>query len=443
MSQFDKNKLQYDNGFLDKIIISALMDQRFLIKCIDLDVAQYIDSQPHKWLLKFIVEFYIQYKVSPTMQSIKIKIESLKQPLFKQTVSTTYISIINKFDENNLEFIKDTVVNFCRFQQLKNAIMKSIDLLKEENFEQIYDLINQTRFKGIDNGMGIEYVSSFLQRHNYNMQTYKVVETPWTVLNNVMDGGAKSGRLNLIVSPPGTGKSWFLCNIAAHALKLGKKVVYYTLEMEQWQIAQRIDIKLLNKPKQYIRTNAEKLAPQLQHYRDNLRVKQFLPGHTKLIEIENHVTQLVLFENFDPDVIIIDHGDNLKLQGNVNNLYGAYGTNFVGMKKLAKRTKKIVWSASQGNRCLSKNSKVNVEGKNEITIDKVQINDKIETPNGYKIVSKVYKEKQSVYKIKLKNGKQIVCSANHQFPVEHGLLKSLQTGLKVGDKLYVKKEEIQ
>jgi sulfur relay (sulfurtransferase) DsrC/TusE family protein len=43
------------------------MDQRFLIKCIDLDVAQYIDSQPHKWLLKFIVEFYIQYKVSPTM----------------------------------------------------------------------------------------------------------------------------------------------------------------------------------------------------------------------------------------------------------------------------------------------------------------------------------------------------------------------------------------
>jgi hypothetical protein len=40
--------------------------------------------------------------------------------------------------------------------------MKSIDLLKEEDFEQIYDLINQTRFKGIDNGMGIEYVSSFL-----------------------------------------------------------------------------------------------------------------------------------------------------------------------------------------------------------------------------------------------------------------------------------------
>jgi|GEM_PF-6690771 len=41
------------------------------------------------------------------------------------------------------------------------------------------------------------------------------------------------------------------------------------------------------------------------------------------------------------------------------------------MKTLAKRTKKIVWSASQGNRCLSKNSKVNIKGKNEITIDKV------------------------------------------------------------------------
>jgi len=38
-------------------------------------------------------------------------------------------------------------------------------------------------------------------------------------------------QLGIILSATGVGKSWVLCNLAAHAIKLGKKVVYYTLEM--------------------------------------------------------------------------------------------------------------------------------------------------------------------------------------------------------------------
>jgi len=37
--------------------------------------------------------------------------------------------------------------------------------------------------------------------------------------------------LGIILTPTGVGKSWILCNLAAYAIKLGKKVVYYTLEM--------------------------------------------------------------------------------------------------------------------------------------------------------------------------------------------------------------------
>jgi KaiC/GvpD/RAD55 family RecA-like ATPase len=44
-----------------------------------------------------------------------------------------------------------------------------------------------------------------------------------------LSGGAKSGGLHIILAPPGVGKSWFLVNIAANALKLNKKVLFVTL----------------------------------------------------------------------------------------------------------------------------------------------------------------------------------------------------------------------
>jgi len=48
-------------------------------------------------------------------------------------------------------------------------------------------------------------------------------------------------------------------------------------------------------------------------------------------------------------------------------------------------------------------------------------------------------ELQPVYQIKLKNGTTIKCSANHLFPSSYGTLKSIESGLQSGDKLFFKK----
>lgn len=343
-------KFQYNNQFLERLIVATLTDLKFLLRCIDLEVSQYIESEPHKWMVDFTINFYKEYRVIPSMQSIQLKIEQQKQPLFKQSLSKTFIAVLNAFEEENLQFIKDTVINFCRFQQLKKAIMKSIDLLKLQDYQEIYDLINQTRFKGIDSNLGIQYVDSFLERYS-KKQTHTTVETPWTILNNILKGGSISSRLHLIVAPPGIGKSWFLCNLASHALKCNKKVVYYALQMEEWEIAERIDILLLGKTPQQIKLNPVKYREEIQKYKSNLQIKEFLPKVSKLVQIENHVKQLQLFANFIPDLIIVDHGDNLKLPTNIgSNMYSLYGANFVGMKAIAKSLKIPVWSASQGKR---------------------------------------------------------------------------------------------
>ena len=62
------------------------------------------------------------------------------------------------------------------------------------------------------------------------------------------------------------------------------------------------------------------------------------------------------------------------------------------------------------------------------------------THKGYREITNIYpNEKKPVYRIKLKSGKYIDCSINHQFPTKHKKLKSIESGLKVGDKLFIKK----
>lgn len=347
----DNKKFQYDNQFLDKLIVSMLVDKSFLFKAISLQIDKYIDSEPHEWFSKLIIQFYLEYKTIPSLQVIKFKIQQTAQPLLKQSISKTFVGMMDNFEDGNLDFIKDQSIKFCRFQQLKQAIGKSIDLLQmDDDYQKIYDVINQTRYKGLENNMGSEYVDSYQERHVHSVE--KFIQTPWQVVNNAMGGGLKNKKFGVVLAPPGTGKSWFLVNLAAQALRREKNVVYYTLEMDQDEIGLRMDSLLLGESQEYFnsKANVQKGKQIIEKYHGFLRIKEYLPNKTKLIEIENHIKQLHLYQNFKPDLVIIDYADILKKQGKSNNMYSEYGDVYTAIKTMCKQFDVPIWTGSQGNR---------------------------------------------------------------------------------------------
>jgi hypothetical protein len=99
----------------------------------------------------------------------------------------------------------------------------------------------------------------------------------------------------------------------------------------------------------------------------------------------------------------------------------------------------VGWTATQGNRCCSLDTIVDIENKGKIEIKDVTVGDKILTHDGYKNVYHVFPiEKQPVYRIKTKSGKEIKVSSKHKFPTSEKTLKSIESGLKVGDNLFIK-----
>ena len=143
---------------------------------------------------------------------------------------------------------------------------------------------------------------------------------------------------------------------------------------------------------------------------------------------------------FKFDILILDYFDCLESHKKYQDRNESELTIIKGFEALSSDFDIPAWTAIQSNRCLNLNSKVNIEGIGEINIGDVKIGNKILTVKGYKTITNVFPiTKQKTYKIKTKSGKEIICSANHKFLTSNNKLKSINSGLSVGENLFVRK----
>lgn len=66
------------------------------------------------------------------------------------------------------------------------------------------------------------------------------VPTEWGGVNDFLGGGFAPGKLYVVAGRPGDGKSTWLTNAACHAGLNGKRVAFFSLEMEQLEVAARV-----------------------------------------------------------------------------------------------------------------------------------------------------------------------------------------------------------
>ena len=117
-------------------------------------------------LLLDILKVELQ-KVDNDVLQISIK-EQLKQ---------AYVS-----SDEDLEYVQEEFTNFCRNQQLKKALMSSVDLLKAGDYDSIKVMIENALKAGHDKNIGHEYIKDIEERYRENAR--KTIPTPWDKINN-------------------------------------------------------------------------------------------------------------------------------------------------------------------------------------------------------------------------------------------------------------------
>ena len=89
-------------------------------------------------------------------------------------------------ESTDLEFVEEKTLDFCKNQTLKNAIIKSVDLLQHGKYEDIKSIVDEAMKAGTAKEIGHDYITGIEER--LSKSTRDTVSTGWSVIDEIMDG---------------------------------------------------------------------------------------------------------------------------------------------------------------------------------------------------------------------------------------------------------------
>mgnify|MGYP003151292015 FL=1 len=244
-------------------------------------------------------------------------------------------------------YIKDVAVDFCKKQVLKGAILKSVPLLKKSSFGDIQKLINDAMKLGNDNDDGYHYIKDFERR--FEIKARDPVTTGWKIVDGLTKGGIGNGELGVVIAPTGAGKSMALVHLGAQAVKAGKTVIHYTLELADTVVASRYDSCITGIPLQEIFNKKEEIYEEIKDISGKLIVKEYPTKSAGVETLRNHLDKLQQQE-ISVDMIIVDYGDLLRSNSKNDEKRHQLESIYEELRGLAQENTCPVWTASQTNR---------------------------------------------------------------------------------------------
>jgi hypothetical protein len=162
---------------------------------------------------------------------------------------------------------------------------------------------------GQDSDLGHEYKTMITERYEDSVRN--VVSTGWDVIDEATQGGFGKGELVLFAAPPGIGKSWSLINIGVAAMKQGKIVAHYTLELNDGDVGQRYDAVLSGIAVANLKYNMDDVKKSIQGVKGDLIIKHYPTKTAGVTSLKAHMDKMIL-QGKKPDVVIVDYADLLR-----------------------------------------------------------------------------------------------------------------------------------
>ena len=337
---------QYGSDFQIKVLSSLLTHKEFLTNIHDIISDEYFENQAQKWAIKEILKYYDKYHTTPSLEVLKVELQKVDndvlQVSIKEQLKLAYVT-----SDEDLEYVREEFTNFCKNQQLKKALMTSVDLLKAGDFDGIRTIVDNALKAGQDKNLGHEYNKNIEDRYRKNSRI--TIPTPWERINELLQGGLGNGDFGLIFGNPGGGKSWSLVALGGYAVRLGYNVVHYTLELGEDYVGRRYDSFFTKIPVTKINSFKEKVEETIHQLPGELVIKEFPTGRATMSTIESHLGKCADM-GIKADLVIIDYVDLLSGRKKTRERKDEIDDIYSSAKGLARQLNVPIWSVSQVNR---------------------------------------------------------------------------------------------
>ena len=360
---------KYGKDFQEKIFQALLDDHSWASQMMEVMKYDYFELKYLQFLCDRFFSFHEKYRNFPTLQLlvsiIKDDLSTGDDVILREQVIEYLSRMKANPNLNDLKYVKDKALDFCKKQALQQALEDSVKAIKSENYESVLSIMKDAVFKGNSATLGHE----FFEDHEARFQLIDRATCPTGISHldkkDVLNGGLGRGEIGVVVANTGVGKSHYLVAMGAEALRRGKNVVHYTFELTETAVGIRYDSNLCNIPSSNVIQNKEKI---LETYSENdfgrLIIKQYPTGAASIVTIRNHLEKLAM-KDFKPSLLVIDYADIMRSTRTYDSLRHELKLVYEELRNLAMEMNIPIWTASQANRDSAKAEVVGLENMSE------------------------------------------------------------------------------
>ena len=341
---------KFGNMFQENLAKLILMDRAYSDQIGEVLETEYFETKYLKRFTNLIYQYKEKYEVHPSMNLMASLINTemdKEDDLVIKQVRDFLIRIHSDPAVQGEEYIKDTALDFCKKQKLKEAIVKSVRLLEKSSFDEISDLINEALKLGQSNDFGYHYIKDFEKR--FEVKVRSPMTTGWKTFDDLMQGGLGAGELGVAMAGTGAGKSHILVHLGAQALKEKKTVVHYTLELSETVVARRYDSCITGVKLKDLNVFKDNILEVVKDIEGTLIVKEYPTRSISTTAIKNHLSKLKM-RGVEPDIIIVDYADLINPKKSYGEKRHDLESIYEELRGIAQEHKCPIWTVSQTNR---------------------------------------------------------------------------------------------
>ena len=339
----------FGKSFQEDLVRLILSDRPFADQIFEVLDISFLELEYLRIFTRKILNYRERYNTHPSFKTIKtILVTELKseEDVVQQQIMEFFEKACNS-EVIDGEYVKEQSLDFCRKQNLKGAMMRSVELLQSCSFDEISKIINDSLKLGSETNFGHDYLTDFEAR--YLPRFRNPTTTGWQEVDTICGGGLGKSELGVVIAPTGAGKSMVLVHLGSQAVLEGKTVVHYTLELQDTVIGKRYDSCITGYPLSELDVFKDEIYDKIKDLDGKLIVKEYPTKSASTSTIKNHLNKL-LKRGIEPGMIIVDYADLLKpvvvRKEKRNELESIYEE----LRALSTEFGCPIWTASQTNR---------------------------------------------------------------------------------------------
>lgn len=341
-----------DLGNLEYLILNySVRDRSFWLRVFEHLQKKYFIKDANKEIYSFFHQYFKKYSKLPDYQ---ITLNEIGGHVDNEIIESVFQPLSDEEHEKYKGYIYDGTKEFIQENMARTALMNSVEWLEKKDFEKMNEAIKKVLKFSLDTSLGVNLLDIDERYEKLQELMRERIPTGYPQLDAILHGGWARKELYAVAAPPGVGKSIFLANWAVNAVKQGYNALVYTLEISEERLSMRHDAILTKIPTDELMYDIDRLKKKYQIFtktsKANLWIKEFPTKSGTINTLKAHYEQLRLYEDFEPDVILVDYAGLMRPSYRMGDGYEDLKTIYEDLRGWAGEIDKPVITAAQTNR---------------------------------------------------------------------------------------------